>query len=546
MNKFADLHCHPHMRSFNWLRESKFEKKDDKFHPWHVIVSKVKAKADGRRANAYSQSDLIKLKNGNLKLAFVSLYPMEKGWFKGREDIPQSTYQKALRSVTKNKFVYWLLDQNFDWVENLLLKLGKSKGNKLAVRDVLQGIFLKLPNRRIQFIQSDKYNYFEELIKERDFLLSKNNIETESDIFVPAVKSIFKGKKKLIRKCPEEFKATGTYIIAKNKDDIQRIINEENKMAFIFTIEGSNVFNSDESEELIISRIKQVKAWEDTPVFFISFAHHFNNFLCGHAHSIPDAGNLILDQSKGMNSGFTEKGINIIRYFLSLDENNIYNPDKFGRRILIDIKHLSARARKFYYDEVIKPCKNNNDNIPIVASHVAYSGIKTIDGLIANATKETDKDAVSTIDKPFNTWNINLSDEDIIEVFLSGGIIGINIDQRILAVPKKDKKRTYPDDYDISFFWDNLKAMMMVIINSELDNKEKVVDLFALGTDFDGYIDPLDKYPTVLEFKELRKALIKKIEQDDQKDKLVFGLDTTVFVDKVCFGNAYAFVLKNL
>ena len=86
---------------------------------------------------------------------------------------------------------------------------------------------------------------------------------------------------------------------------------------------------------------------------------------------------------------------------------------------------------------------------------------------------------------------------------------------------------------------------MMVIINSKLDNKEKVVDLFALGTDFDGYIDPLDKYPTVLEFEDLREALIKKIDQDEQKDKLLFELETIEFVNKICFNNAYDFVLRN-
>jgi hypothetical protein len=291
-----------------------------------------------------------------------------------------------------------------------------------------------------------------------------------------------------------------------------------------------------------------VKEWNDTPVLFISFAHHFNNYLCGHAHSIPDVGNLLLDQSEGMNTGIKPKGMKIARYLLSLDENNVYDVNEFGRRILIDIKHVSASARKAYYNEIIKPCRANDDNIPIVASHVAYSGVKTIDRLIARAGFETDKDAESAINKPFNTWNINLSDEDVIEVFLSDGIIGINIDQRILAVPEKDKKHNYPDDYDIGFFWRNLKAMMLVIIDSDLDNKEKVVDLFALGTDADGYIDPLDKYPSVLEYDDLKQDLIKKIEEEHDviKDKLLFGLDVRAFADKICFENAYQFALKNM
>jgi len=551
-NKFADLHCHPHLRSFNWLRDSKIEKKNiEKFHPWHVVASKIKPKKNGKRANAYSQCDLIKLKNGHMKLAFVSLYPMEKGWFEGREDIPPSVMDRALNSITQWKVIHNLVDQNYDWVKNFLLKLGQSKGRKPAFRDLVQGVFLKLPYRRIRFIQSNTYNYFEELKRERDFLLKKNNITTDSIIFMPAFKNIFKNKKRLINNNKDDFKATGIYEIVKDKISLEKIHNgEEDKMAFVFTIEGANVFNPENPLDEVLERIKVVKEWKDTPVFFISFAHHFNNYLCGHAHSIPDYGGLVMDQSEGMNEGFTAEGKRIIRYFLSL--NNEYKQDKsLGRRILIDTKHMSAASRKYYYDEIIKPCSTLGDHIPIIASHVAYSGVKTLDELIINAPDEIDEHSISTKEKPFNTWNINLSDEDVLENFQSGGIIGLNLDQRILAMPPKEKKKMkkneYPANYDIGYLWENLKAMMLVIHNSDLPNKEKLVDLFGLGTDFDGYIDPIDEYPTVLEFDEMKKDLIEEIENDQKQNKLnglLYGLSPKEFVDKFCYDNAYQFVLK--
>ena len=131
------------------------------------------------------------------------------------------------------------------------------------------------------------------------------------------------------------------------------------KTAFVLTIEGANVFNSNESLATIKRRIAEVKNWNVTsgqsvkplPVFFISFAHHFYNHLCGHAHSIPDAGNLLLSQEEGMNSGFTEKGKAIIRYLLSLSDDNAKNEQEYGKRILIDTKHMSAAARKYYYTD---------------------------------------------------------------------------------------------------------------------------------------------------------------------------------------------------
>ncbi|MCD4736096.1 MAG: dipeptidase [Bacteroidales bacterium] len=546
MEKFADLHCHPHFRSFNWLRHTKFERKNEKFHPWHIVVSKVKAIEKGKRANAYSQSDLIKLQNGNVKLVFISLYPMEKGFVSGRQSLTPEMVPKLLSSSINKWWLNLIIQLNKKKLANIIKAVGDDKGKKLAVRDVLQRIFQKLPTRRIQHIQGPDYNYFEELKLEKDFLLRKNNIPTKSILFFPFIKKIFLNKRKLIRKNKEFLDAEGTYEICTSGEDIQRVI-DEGKIAFVFTIEGANVFNTWEDTDKIKERIRQVKDWEDTPLFFINFSHHFNNYLCGHAHSIPDYGQLILDQIDGMNFGFSPKGKEILRYFLSLDDNNNYNKE-LGRRILIDVKHMSAAGRQFFYEDIITKCREKGDNIPIICGHGAFSGVKTLNELISYAHKENDEDAVSTINKPFNTWNINLADEDIIEIFNSGGIIGINFDQRILAVPKKVKKRTYPDNYDIGFFWDNLKGMMDAILDyngSLLYPKDKIVDLFGLGSDFDGYIDPLDKYPTSYHFQRLRTDLIKEIIHDPQKARYLFGLPVEDFVDRICFENAFDFAVKH-
>lgn len=559
MEKFADLHCHPHLRSFNWLRHSKYEKKENLkkkyFHPWFIVWSKPKAEEKGIRANAYSQIDLIKLVNGKVKLVFVSLYPMEKGWFKGKDDLSSSDLTGLLSVFSKLKIIQPFLKS--PKLKEILLKIGQDEGRRTAFRDILQSLFMKFPRRRINFIQSNNYEYFEELKREKEFLGSRNNKHTESEINIPGIRKIFLSRKKLSE--DDELHASGTYEIAKNGNNVKEIIDNE-KSAFVLTIEGANVFNTDEDIEQIKKRILEVKNWktfkhttnglilEDSPVFFISFAHHFNNYLCGHAHSIPDIGNLILDQKEGMNTGFNEKGKEIIRYFLSLDNENVKDEDKYGRRILIDIKHMSAAAREYYYNEIIHPCSRNGDKIPIIASHVAYSGEKTLDELINYANKESDNDAVSTIEKPFNTWNINLCDEDIKEIFESDGIIGLNFDQRILAVPKRKRKKEYPDNFDISYFWENLKAMMAVILkddNPEQQKIKKVHGLFGLGTDFDGYIDPLDTYPTAIKFKLFEQSLMKEIEKDQQKDRFLFGANIVKFVEGICYQNAYDFVIRN-
>ena len=63
--------------------------------------------------------------------------------------------------------------------------------------------------------------------------------------------------------------------------------------------------------------------------------------------------------------------------------------------------------------------------------------------------------------------------------------------------------------------------------------------------DFDGFIDPVNKYPTVMDFEQLAKDLIQVINNDPDKDALLFETDVETFVKKVCFDNAYDFVVEN-
>jgi len=253
-----------------------------------------------------------------------------------------------------------------------------------------------------------------------------------------------------------------------------------------------------------------------------------------------------LDQTEGLNTGFTEKGYDVARYFLSLDKDGNYKPDDFGKRILIDVKHMNAISRQEFYNTFAVPSLNTDHPIPIIASHVAYSGRETLSDLIDGIENEQDGDLYqkSGSEWKFNSWNINLCDEDVINIYKSKGLIGINLDQRVLGVLDEDVEKT--DTTHAKYVWQNVKSMMEVIIDSddpELGLKNRVTDLFCLGTDFDGFIDPVNKYPTVSEFKLLREDLIEVIKNDKGAKKLLNSMDETKFVDKFCFYNAYDFVV---
>jgi microsomal dipeptidase-like Zn-dependent dipeptidase len=542
--KFADLHCHPHMRSFNWLHNPKKPIEKSKYHPWWLILPKFKASEEGRRASAYSQCDMAHVMNGNLKLVFASLYPMEKGWVTGRDNLIKGRVVDLHKMLGNNAFNDFTSDLLSLVLKPFFFKVGQDKGKMIAMRDFAQAVYMKLPLRKINFYQSEDYDYWHELNEERKYLLKRNAEPSETEIFIPWLKSLFVNKKKLKREHPDTLDAQGTYVIAKNGEHIKKILNEGNT-AFVMTIEGANVFNSHEPLSNVLKKVELVKDWEE-PVFFITFTHHFYNFLAGQAHSLPDIGNVLIDQSKGLKEGFTPEGREVIRYMLSLDKDNNYKPNELKRRILIDVKHMNAISRSEFYREIIEPCLEKGDKIPVLASHVAYSGRETQMDMITDMDNEKDGFTASKNGHAFNAWNINVCDEDVLIIFKTGGLIGINFDQRVLGVAKEDLEN---EEKHVFYIWQNMKACMMTVLNStdnHLPPKEDVVNLVCIGTDFDGYIDPVNKYPTVLEFDQFRKDLIKVITHDPDKDKLLFNKYTPEdLADKICFNNAYDFVVKN-
>ncbi len=543
--KFADLHLHPHMRSFNWLHEPGKDESQTKYDPWWIILPNFKKAEAGKRAASYSQCDLAQIVNGNMKLAIVSLYPLEKGWVTGAKNITKGRIIDLHKLLGNNALNDFASETANLIVKPLFFLLGKDKKQHVAVRDFMQTVFMKLPYKKINFFQSDNYNYFNELKEERKYLLKKNDIETSTDLFVPWQKKLFTKKSKLRKKHADRLIAKGTYVFAKSGDHVKEII-DSGKIAFVLSIEGTNVFNSDKPLAEVIKNIKEVKNW-DEPLLFITFSHHFYNFLAGQAHSLPNIANLVLDQSEGLTKGFTDDGWEVLRFLLSLDKDNKYQPDQMGRRILIDVKHLNARARLEYYKNIIEPCLIKGDRIPVIASHVAYSGRKTLVDHIADMSNEKDGFMAERYGHQFNAWNINICDEDILTIFKTGGRIGVNFDQRILAIPKKDIPKK---DRHMSYFWQNMKSMMKVVLESDevkTSEKEKVLNMICLGSDFDGYIDPADKYATVLDLQEFRADLINEIDKDPEKEKFMFDkYNAEDIAEKICFQNAFDFVVENL
>jgi len=76
MNKYSDIHCHPTLFPFSRKRgggnviESNL---------WYQDKTKIKRR--NTILPRFSQTDFTSLYKGNVKIAFVALYPIEQNWF---------------------------------------------------------------------------------------------------------------------------------------------------------------------------------------------------------------------------------------------------------------------------------------------------------------------------------------------------------------------------------------------------------------------------------------------------------------------------------
>ncbi len=121
------------------------------------------------------------------------------------------------------------------------------------------------------------------------------------------------------------------------------------------------------------------------------------------------------------------------------------------RPVLIDIKHMSLQSRLDFY--AYRKAQKYSTKYPIIASHMGVTGYSIDewkDALNQEQLRHNYDQGVRTIkvqtvrktagkwgainnEFTFNPWSINLMDEDIVEILHSGGLIGLNLDVRILG-----------------------------------------------------------------------------------------------------------------
>jgi hypothetical protein len=538
-NFFADLHCHPLHLIFNEFRG---KKTDQNKTPWNIPRSKLRKLIKSTRTG-YTQSDVAKMFVGGVRLVFVAIYPMEQGYF----------MNTTFKNMSEGEMEAVDLDTD-------LSQDDMNSTNDIIIRK-RSAWFVKitsgLSTKRIKQIQQSTYAYSNELSPEIEFWKRADNIEfsTPNGVFLDENGN------------PSQVDITGKYSILKNAADLNRIKNNliDDEIMVVFTVEGSHfltrsnaattVFN----DNTILENVNNLKN-QPIPIFYLTIAHHFDNGIVAHAHSIPSLPLpqllMPIDQSVNLNVmgnglGISLLGKKVILRLLNLVENMGVledDPAPTGKRILIDTKHLSALARREYYN-LIRQYNSSNPTkkIPIIASHSAYSGVVNLETLIANASQERN-DSLSDPDS-YLMWNINVCNEDIQEIVSSEGLLGLVFEQRVLGIPfnplsSNNETEVASQEVFRKHIRGIADAAREIGMHQFSNNSHSIWNSICIGSDFDGGIDPVKDYPTVLHFEKFRADLRPSL-LNGFGDCSIDETNVDSILDLICFKNCHHFLLKH-
>ncbi|MBN2743003.1 membrane dipeptidase (peptidase family M19) [Breznakibacter xylanolyticus] len=435
--KRIDIHCHPSIKPYG---------QSFSFHPAGQNTTNVKQKNSIFHYDPPTAFDrlLNRTVMGLTKFTQTDVTTLHKGGF--------SVVVVSLSPLEK-PFITNAAGNNLiaDGVTNLVTGVGKA---------------------RIDDVQASVYRYFNDLEKDYQFYCQLDGAE------------VTVAGQRLRYKLVRSFTAI----------DNAPVMSDVHTVFMLMSIEGGHAFNNRSyltyNHDDVLNNIRIVKQWEYPPVF-VTLAHHFKNHLTGHAQSLTGVVDWMTNQEADMNADLHEIGKEAIRLLL--------NPNE-GARCLIDIKHMSEKARTTYF-QMLKG-EFSGEGIPVVVSHGA------VNGLVSPQNK-----TVSTLPEAgaFYSGDINFYDSEIIDIARTGGIFGIQLDERRIAGKERLKKsnlwfasRSKRLLAKSELVWNQIVYIARLLDRAGLD----AWTLQALGTDFDGVIDPVNMFWTAEDMPLLEQNLL--------------------------------------
>ena len=281
--------------------------------------------------------------------------------------------------------------------------------------------------------------------------------------------------------------------------------------------------------------------------FYITLTHHFWNQLGGHSVTFSNIINKVLDQTTGLSKGVTPLGQMVIEQLLSTEHGQ--------KRILVDISHMSHRMRRYYF----RYLSTRGDQIPIIASHTGVNGKRTMSEAVIKTTEGNYHEIADELYRTstfFNPWDLLLSDEEIMIIHRSGGIIGINLEHRIMMGTEKlnetkrlarSKNRNEQQEIWIRPFIGQVLHAARVILQ-ETGDPSGIWDNICIGSDYGGMITPIAAFPSAEKFPEFEEALFSGMKKlVDSEELLISKTDEEIreITDRVMWKNLVKFLSRH-
>jgi microsomal dipeptidase-like Zn-dependent dipeptidase len=370
--------------------------------------------------------------------------------------------------------------------------------------------------------------------------------------------------------------------------------NDLNTIHALLILEGSqNIFNNPDAPD---AQQQFIQNLDDLCSRFRLFAMNLCHFqqqpVANHAFAMQVLNKL--DPFYPTGNGITDWGFTAIR-------------ELYKRGVLVDLKHLGFHSRQELYrirmEEQIK--------LPLICSHAGVTGISSTERLdyFYHESPQDEGPAWKILylkkwglvqDTAYDMTSLNLYDEDIEEVIISGGMIGISLDQRIIGFPADEpvlySQGIYPTDTDyISkaeaavFFGPNPPSSFPPRLENNDDvmnfddavnqNQGDTKDLHAhyflnqvlhilmvgkkskrgikladaaksicIGSDLDGLVNPIDCCMSTAKYADFKNQLLALLNKKSFWRNTGFTpnvINPVSLLDDIFFNNAFAFLQEN-
>lgn len=513
----------------------------------------------------FSQATLPHTRDGNVKLIFNAISPFEynlnderfdrliNSLFKTRAKSKWlgvignwdrlnhfEGYKKELEMLTRQEsrgvdWQYWDgLKDNVDWSKAVVV-------NVLEGGHALQGRHFRPDYQNAPgTFPGESDRFFDELQKEA---LTSEDVKRVFELIAAAQSQVRETVQKYKKQIKEQQKE------GEMSADINPLPGDRNRAIS---------FVAERIRDELIGNIKSIKD-NYPPVFMVTVGHLSYNGMTGHAPALDGNGitrgllrrfyRTRVSNDKVWRRNWNDKFFSptIPTYFGKLLIDSLVSNRGGTHRIYIDLKHSSYPLRQWFYDSLA--CK---EKIPPICSHCAVNGLSKI-----HYSVTTDEYAYADSRQVTNFYplSINLYNEEITAICKLGGLIGLTLEERVLGgymnnpvnVDGKKQLRRKANRTFLKKLRENgeLDGLLREItlearrepFNASLSETEAFKILLAdyqsiepflsnlfhvldysqkgkdgwnhvcIGSDFDGFIDPLDLVPTASQYPYFKRRM---------------------------------------